>query len=74
MSDWKMSSHSTYNGNCVQWRKSSHSSHNGQCVEFRGQEAAHLRDSKDPGGPVLSFGGSTWGKFLAAVKSGSTWG
>ena len=37
MSDWRRSSYSHANGNCVEvspeWRKSSHSGANGQCVE-----------------------------------------
>lgn len=53
-------------------RKSSHSNGNaGNCVE-----QAHLpgevavRDSKDPGGPVLSFTPSALADFLAQAKTG----
>jgi hypothetical protein len=63
---WKKSSYSKSNGNCLEWRASSYSSVNGQCVQVRG---ADVRDSKDPGGPVLSFDGSAWGRFLAGIKS-----
>jgi hypothetical protein len=52
------------------WRKSSYSS-SGACVEVcRRAGAVLLRDSKDPGGPVLSFEGDTFHDFLAAVKRG----
>jgi hypothetical protein len=39
------------------WRKSSASNSNSNCVEVRGQgDAVDVRDSKNPDGPVLSFG------------------
>jgi hypothetical protein len=28
-----------------------------------------VRDSQDPGGPVLAFSGETWTAFLAGLKS-----
>jgi hypothetical protein len=28
-----------------------------------------MRDSKDPGGPVLSFTSAEWSSFLATIKS-----
>jgi hypothetical protein len=49
------------------WRKSSHSTANGQCVEVNG---CQVRDSKDPGGPALSFTPDAWGAFIGAVKGG----
>lgn len=36
-----------------EWRKSTHSQPSANCVEMRRDRAA-LRDSKNPGGPVLS--------------------
>ncbi|MGI8309008.1 DUF397 domain-containing protein [Saccharopolyspora hattusasensis] len=66
------------NGACVEvasaeakWRKSSRSVGSGQggnCVEvaFAGPAVA-VRDSKDPGGPVLAFPASSWAAFLARV-------
>ncbi|MEU8925455.1 DUF397 domain-containing protein [Kitasatospora sp. NPDC048545] len=55
------------------WRKSSYSGTNGgNCIEvapgFPG--LAPVRDSKGPDGPVLVFPGSSWGVFIAAVRSG----
>ncbi len=47
------------------WRKSSRS--NGrQCVEVASIQGvlAMVRDSKDPGGPVLAFPASSWVSFL----------
>jgi hypothetical protein len=53
------------------WRKSSASSSNANCVEVRGQgDAVDVRDSKDPDGPVLSFGPGEWATFVAEVKLG----
>ncbi|MFE1960828.1 DUF397 domain-containing protein [Streptomyces sp. NPDC059479] len=55
------------------WRKSSYSgSENGDCVEvagvFRGE--VPVRDSKNPGGPVLVFPAGGWGAFVVALKRG----
>jgi hypothetical protein len=52
------------------WRKSSHSSGSeGQCVEVAGLASMiAMRDSKDPGGPVLSFTQAEWSLFLGGVK------
>jgi Domain of unknown function (DUF397) len=53
------------------WRKSSASSSNSNCIEVRGRDdAVDVRDSKDPHGPVLSFGSGEWVAFVAAVKLG----
>ena len=52
------------------WRKSSHSFSNGNCAEV-GQDGAAVgvRDSQDPGGPVLVFGPVAWVAFLAGLRS-----
>ncbi len=46
------------------WRKSSRG--DGTCVEVASIEGvlAMVRDSKDPGGPVLSFPALSWVSFL----------
>ncbi|MFI9318886.1 DUF397 domain-containing protein [Kitasatospora aureofaciens] len=33
-------------------------------------EVVPVRDSKDPGGPVLLFEAEAWSSFVAGVKSG----
>jgi hypothetical protein len=67
--DWRKSSRSAGNGNCVEWRKSSHSQTNGTCVEVATHEVVQVRDSKDPG-PVLTFTPDAWTAFLTDVKAG----
>ena len=65
---WRKSSHSTFNGNCVEvvsWRKPARSTGNGQCVEVgQGQQVIAVRDSKDPGGPVLVCNPRAWRALL----------
>jgi hypothetical protein len=53
------------------WRKSSHSSSNGTCVEVApAMEGMATRDSKNPSGPVLTFGTEEWAAFIAGVADG----
>jgi hypothetical protein len=55
----------------TQWSKSSYSSSNANCVEVRGQEKrVGVRDSKNPDGPVLSFGPEEWDAFIEGIKNG----
>jgi len=54
------------------WAKSSYSDPNGgDCVEARepGTGTVQVRDSKDPGGPKLSFSSESWQAFTAAVRA-----
>jgi hypothetical protein len=58
---------------CTGWRKSSHSGTEGaECVEVaalaRPGRMIAMRDSKNPGGPVLSFTPHEWSLFLGSVK------
>lgn len=76
---FRKSSHSGQNGDCVEvaatrtveqavspFRKSSHSDQEGDCVEVAATATAGraVRDSKDPGGPLLHFTGPAWAAFL----------
>jgi hypothetical protein len=51
------------------WRKSTASAACGDCAEV-GQDGAvvGVRDSQDPGGPVLVFSPAAWAAFLAGLK------
>jgi hypothetical protein len=67
---WFKSSHSgSEGGNCLEaachWRKSSHSDdEGGNCLELAPHPAAvHIRDSKNPAGPVLTVTPATWTAF-----------
>ncbi|MFD8545083.1 DUF397 domain-containing protein [Streptomyces sp. NPDC059649] len=56
------------------WRKSSHSNPDGaDCLEVRDDlpGLVPVRDSKDPHGPVLTFGAPYWSAFVDAVKNGT---
>jgi hypothetical protein len=54
------------------WRKSSYSGKVNDCVEVAGNlsGAVAVRDSKDRGGPALTFTPGAWNEFLARVKEG----
>jgi hypothetical protein len=55
------------------WRKSSYSGGNGgDCVEVADNVpgVVAVRDSKDPGGPTLTFRPDEWRAFRAAIKAG----
>ncbi|MEW2301692.1 DUF397 domain-containing protein [Streptomyces sp. NPDC006655] len=53
----------------LQWFKSSYSSsEGGNCVEVAATSAkVHVRDSKTPGGPILTVSPSIWSEFLDRV-------
>ncbi|MGP3922662.1 DUF397 domain-containing protein [Streptomyces sp. 8N616] len=57
--------------NDLVWFKSSYSdSGGGECVEVavRPGAAVHIRDSKEPHGPVLAFEPSAWADFIGYVS------
>lgn len=76
---WFKSSYSgSEGGQCVEvameWRKSSFSgSEGGECVEVAAcPEAVHVRDSKDPEGPVLTFPAAAWSAFVTYAAAENT--
>lgn len=54
----------------VAWRTSTRSgAGNNNCVEVAlADRDVAVRDSKDPGGPVLRFDRAAWSEFVAAVS------
>lgn len=52
------------------WRKSSHSGQNGDCVEAASDAGLVLvRDTKRRDGPVLEVPAGAWREFAAALKT-----
>ncbi|MFE3247989.1 DUF397 domain-containing protein [Streptomyces sp. NPDC059209] len=69
---WLKSSYSgAEGGECLEvaWRKSSYSSGGGgECVEVAAAPThVHIRDSKQPTGPVLTVGPEAWAGFVGLV-------
>ncbi|MFJ8860355.1 DUF397 domain-containing protein [Streptomyces sp. NPDC102451] len=71
---WYKSSYSgAEGGDCIEvaWRKSSHSgAEGGECIEVASLAThVHIRDSKQPDGPVLTVGVRAWAGFLGLAAS-----
>jgi hypothetical protein len=55
----------------LDWRKAKRSMNNGNCTEVAAAAAAVVvRDSKDPGGPVLRYPATSWRSFLSSAREG----
>jgi hypothetical protein len=55
------------------WRKSSYSFANHNCVEVgTGQAMVAVRDTMDPGGPVIGVSPRAWIEFTEHVKRASS--
>ncbi|MFC4606301.1 DUF397 domain-containing protein [Streptomyces maoxianensis] len=72
--EWFKSSYSgSDGGECLEvayaWRKSTYSSEQGgDCVEVATHCAAvHVRDSKNPDGPILTLTPATWAAFTVTL-------
>lgn len=57
------------------WFTSSYSDNGGQCIQVAANLVASrgvvpVRDSKDPGGPVLGFPADAFSSFVEGVKAG----
>ena len=74
---WRRSSYSGNGGsNCVEvgtmWRKSSYSGNGGgNCVEVARNlpGVVAVRDSKNPGGPVLIVSRDEWASFITRLRA-----
>lgn len=55
----------------LDWRKSSFSWANGDCVEVAGRPGGFIRvrDSMNPNGRVLAFGRAQWDAFVQDVRN-----
>ncbi|QEU93015.1 DUF397 domain-containing protein [Streptomyces kanamyceticus] len=82
---WRKSTYSgTSGGDCIEcaplngatWLKSSHSGNTGgECIEFaqaqrNGNATVGVRDSKNPGGPILTVTPTAFTHFVSAAISG----
>ncbi|MDT3397466.1 DUF397 domain-containing protein [Streptomyces sp. B1866] len=57
--------------NDIEWRKSSYCGGlENECVEVADgpSDIARVRDSKNPGGPILAFPAENWSSFVEAIK------
>lgn len=56
----------------ARWFKSTRSSGGKDCVEvaFLSNDLVGVRDSKNPDGPALVFGGGAWDAFAVAIADG----
>jgi hypothetical protein len=58
----------------VEWAdwKAAANCNSGACVEARARHGVIVvRDSKDRGGPYLTFDASTWARFCAGIREGA---
>ena len=54
--------------NATRWRKSARSTSQNACVELDvSSNGTWIRDSKNPGGGVLTIGIDTWAAFLGNI-------
>ncbi|MFI1165376.1 DUF397 domain-containing protein [Streptomyces sp. NPDC020801] len=52
----------------LHWQKSSYSGDSSNCVEIaRAPKVIHIRDSKTPAGPHLTFPAAAWADFISAT-------
>jgi hypothetical protein len=55
----------------LSWIKAQFSNHNGACVEIASvPDKIAIRDSKDPGGPVLVYTATEFRAFLDGARKG----
>jgi hypothetical protein len=78
--EWRKSTYSVENGNCVEvaaasavpvdWRKSSYSTENGNCAEAAAAAGTVLiRDTNDRDGVTLAIPARAWRTFAARLRA-----
>jgi hypothetical protein len=56
----------------AQWRTPKRSVGNGECIEVAAPgQSVLVRDSKDPGGPILSTSPKGWEIFTGKIRGGA---
>ncbi|MGW2815543.1 DUF397 domain-containing protein [Streptomyces sp. NPDC001415] len=72
---WIKSSYSNNGGDCIEvcgWSKASYSNNGGQCIEvatnFADSHDVAVRDSKNPGGPVLVLTATAFAGLVEFAK------
>jgi hypothetical protein len=72
MNDWRKSSYSATEGNCVEvaldWRKSSYSGAQSECVEVKLSHSVGIRDTKARNHGQLTVSPAAWAAAVSVLR------